>query len=69
MQKGRGDPKLLLLAAKAALNRKDYNQAEGYARLAEKNAGTFSFPVWSDSPAKVLEQVELPRSSPRRRSR
>jgi type II secretory pathway component GspD/PulD (secretin) len=54
----RTDPKALLTAARVALGRKDYDRAEQFAKLSEKNAGAFTFPFWADSPAKVLKDVQ-----------
>src|SRR5262249_38282302 len=54
----RTDPKALLTAARVALGRKDYDRAEMFAHMSEKNAGAFTFPFWADSPAKVLKDVQ-----------
>jgi type II secretory pathway component GspD/PulD (secretin)/tetratricopeptide (TPR) repeat protein len=54
----RTDPKALLTAARVALGRKDYDRAEQFARLSEKNSGPFTFPFWGDSPSRVLRDVQ-----------
>jgi type II secretory pathway component GspD/PulD (secretin) len=54
----RTDPKALLTAARVAVGRKDYDRAEQFARLSEKNSGPFTFPFWGDSPARVLKDVQ-----------
>jgi type II secretory pathway component GspD/PulD (secretin)/tetratricopeptide (TPR) repeat protein len=64
VQKARKEPKALLQAARSALARKDYAQAEQYARLADKNSSMFSFTPWGDSPAKVLREIEVARKQP-----
>src|SRR5207245_4704705 len=56
--KARSDPRALLQAARSALKRKDYNQAERFAKLADKTSSLFTFPVWSDSPSAVLKDVQ-----------
>jgi type II secretory pathway component GspD/PulD (secretin) len=53
----RTDPRALLTAARAALAHKEYSQAEKCARLSEKYASFFTFPVWGDTPAKALKDV------------
>jgi uncharacterized protein YdbL (DUF1318 family) len=63
IEKTRKDPRAMLKAARSALERKDYAQAEKCARVAEQSAGLFSFTSFSDSPAKVLKDIELARSS------
>jgi type II secretory pathway component GspD/PulD (secretin) len=58
IEKARKEPRALLQAARAALTRKDFAQAEKYAKLAEKNSSMFSFAPWGDNPGKVLREVE-----------
>ena len=70
----RTDPKALLKAARVALGRKDYDRAEQFAHLSEKNSGPFTFPFWADSPSKVLKDVQTsarhtPAALPPRRPR
>jgi type II secretory pathway component GspD/PulD (secretin) len=60
--KARNDPKALLLASRAALAHKDYDRAESYARLSEKAASVWTFPVWGDNPSKVLKEVQAARA-------
>src|SRR5262249_60937832 len=48
--KARTDPHALLTAARSALVRKDYNLAEKYARLADKNSSFFTFTTAIDPP-------------------
>jgi type II secretory pathway component GspD/PulD (secretin) len=62
LAKARTDPKALLLAARAALARKDYERAESYARLSEKASSVWTFPVWADNPSKVLKEVQAGRA-------
>jgi type II secretory pathway component GspD/PulD (secretin) len=61
LDKARRDPKTLLLAARAALQRGQYDRAEQYARSAEQKASAFSFMV-GDSPSKVLKEIETARA-------
>jgi type II secretory pathway component GspD/PulD (secretin)/tetratricopeptide (TPR) repeat protein len=63
VQKVRQDPKALLQAARAALSRRDVGRAEQYARLADKQSNFFSFPLWGDSPRKVLDDVQKMKAS------
>jgi type II secretory pathway component GspD/PulD (secretin)/tetratricopeptide (TPR) repeat protein len=58
----RTDPKALLTAARIALGRKEYDRAEQFARLSEKNSGPFTFPFWGDNPSRVLKDVQDLRS-------
>ncbi len=60
--KARNDPKALLMAARAALTRKDYDRAESYAHQSEKAASVWTFPVWADNPSKVLKDVQAARA-------
>ncbi|MFO0927924.1 MAG: hypothetical protein U0736_12930 [Gemmataceae bacterium] len=61
--KSRTDPQQLLLGARTSLARKDYARAEQYARQADRLKGFFTFPVWGDSPSKVLHDVETARKT------
>ncbi len=54
----RTDPKALLTAARVALGRKDYDHAEQFAKMSEKNSGPFTFPFWADNPSRVLKDVQ-----------
>jgi type II secretory pathway component GspD/PulD (secretin) len=55
------DPDLLLAEARKALERHDYDTAEALARESEK-AGYHAIFPWSDTPAKVLRDVQAARS-------
>jgi type II secretory pathway component GspD/PulD (secretin) len=58
----RTDAKTLLAAARVCLKRGDYDRAEAYAKMSEKESGTFTFPLWaSDTPAKALKDIEAAR--------
>src|SRR5262249_45062635 len=61
VKKARNDPKALLQAARAALARKDYDRAEKYARSADQKSGPFTFGVFSETPGKVLDEVQAAR--------
>ena len=61
IQRAKQNPQLLLKGSRAALARKDFVAAEKYARLAERQAGLFSFPIWGDSPAAALRDIEAAR--------
>ena len=54
----KSDPKALLTASRVALGRKDYDHAEQFAHMSEKNSGPFTFPFWGDSPSRVLKDVQ-----------
>jgi type II secretory pathway component GspD/PulD (secretin)/tetratricopeptide (TPR) repeat protein len=59
------DPKALLIAARAAMGRGDYDLAEKLAHQADKNTSMLSSmgnPFRSDTPAKVLKEVQVARS-------
>jgi type II secretory pathway component GspD/PulD (secretin) len=60
----RTDAKTLLAAARAAQGRKDYAAAEKYAKQADAAAGTFTFPLWADSPSKLLKELEVQKAKP-----
>ena len=59
----RSDPALLLKASRSALARKEFDSAEKYALLADKNSGFATFPVWGDTPAKALKDISVARKS------
>jgi type II secretory pathway component GspD/PulD (secretin) len=59
----RTDPRALLKAARAALARKEYALAERHARQADKLSGVLTFPMWGDTPAKVLRDVKAARAA------
>jgi type II secretory pathway component GspD/PulD (secretin) len=54
----RADAKTLLAAARAAQARKDYAAAEKYAKQSDAAAGTFTFALSTDSPSKLLKELE-----------
>ena len=60
---GRQDPKLLLTGARSALARKEFDQAEKFAKLADKNGSVFTFPAWGDSPAAALKDIAKARKT------
>jgi type II secretory pathway component GspD/PulD (secretin) len=61
LEKAHKDRKALLIAARTALGRGDYDQAEVYAHEAEQiNSSGMNMP-WSDSPAKVLKDIQAVR--------
>src|SRR5205085_2196752 len=60
----RADAKTLFAAARAAQGRKDYAAAEKYAKASDAAAGTFTFPIWSDSPTKLLKELETQKAKP-----
>ena len=58
----RNDAKALLAAARAALKRGDLDRADAYARLSDAKSGSITFSPWaSDSPSKVLKDIESTR--------
>jgi type II secretory pathway component GspD/PulD (secretin) len=58
------DAKSMLVAARAALARKDFDEAERLAHAADKATSVLKSMthVWSDSPSKVLKDVEKERA-------
>lgn len=60
--KAKSDPKCLLTAARAALERRDLDHAEQYAHLADKTGSGWSLTFWADSPSKVLKDVQEARA-------
>jgi type II secretory pathway component GspD/PulD (secretin) len=59
--RARTDPKALLSASRSALARRDFDNAERYAKMADRYAGLFTFPMWADSPAKALKDIKAAR--------
>jgi type II secretory pathway component GspD/PulD (secretin) len=73
LARARKEPRALLIAARAALQRKDFDHAEQYAHLAEQNSSALTFNPFGDTPAKVLKdtanarsQAGAPRTTPER---
>ncbi len=60
--KAKSDPKALLGAARAALERNDLDAAEKYAHLADSKSSGWSLAFWSDSPTKVMRDIETARA-------
>jgi type II secretory pathway component GspD/PulD (secretin) len=54
------DPKSLLAASRAALQKGDLDNADRLAQEAKRTASTFTFP-WGDNPDKVMKEVQLAR--------
>ncbi len=61
VNEARGNPKTLLQAGRAALQRKDFAQAEHYAELSSKISSSWSLNPFADSPAKVLKDIQAAR--------
>jgi tetratricopeptide (TPR) repeat protein len=61
LDKAHKDRKALLGAARAAMGRGDFDLAEMYVHEAEQVSSGLSMP-WSDSPAKVLKEIQTARS-------
>jgi type II secretory pathway component GspD/PulD (secretin) len=58
------DPKKLLEASRTCLKRGDLDEAERLAQAAEKNRSFWSsMQIWSDSPSKVLKDVQAARAA------
>jgi type II secretory pathway component GspD/PulD (secretin) len=64
VHKARTDPKVLLGAARTALQRGDLNKAEELAHASEKADTSWNFHLWGDSPAAVLKEVAVARTKP-----
>jgi type II secretory pathway component GspD/PulD (secretin) len=62
-QKQRNDAKFLLSAARAALERNEFDRAEELAKAADKAGSVFTFPVWGDTPTKCYKDVQTARAS------
>jgi type II secretory pathway component GspD/PulD (secretin) len=59
----RTEPKVLLAASRAALQRGDLDRAEKLAKQAEEKSSYLTFPMWaSDSPSKVLKDIQAARA-------
>ena len=58
LAKARKDPKVMLTASRAALQRGELDKAEQYARAAEQTASSWTFAFCSDSPAKALKEIQ-----------
>jgi len=63
VSQGRQDPKLLLTAARSSLARKEFDQAEKFAKLADKAGSLLIFPVWGDTPASTLKEIAQARKA------
>src|SRR5262249_52958726 len=62
-QKDTNDPAALLLRAREALKRGDYDTAEALAKHAEKNRSFLSpLLIWNDTPTRVMDEVRLARA-------
>jgi general secretion pathway protein D len=59
----RADARALLKAARAALQRKDYDTAEKYARLSDKASSTWAMTLWGDTPLKVYNDIQAARGA------
>jgi type II secretory pathway component GspD/PulD (secretin) len=62
VHKARTDPKVMLSAARTALQRGDLNKAEELAHASEKADSSWNFHLWGDSPAAVLKDVAAARA-------
>ncbi len=66
VKSGRVDPKLLLTASRSSLARKEFDQAEKFAKSADKNSSLLTFPIWGDTPSSALKDIAQARiSAPR----
>ena len=63
LDKARKDPKTMLTASRAAMQRGELDKAEQYARAAEQTASSWTFTFSSDSPAKALKDIQGARAS------
>ncbi len=63
LDKARKDPRTMLLAARAALQRGELDHAEQFAHTAEQIGSTFTFPVWGDTPGKALKDIQTARAA------
>jgi type II secretory pathway component GspD/PulD (secretin) len=57
------DPKMILKMAREAMDHQDYDQAAKLARLADKESGIFTFATSSDSPSRVLREINTRRAA------
>ncbi len=55
------DAKVLLTLARAALQRNEFDRAESYAKLADKHSRFMQWTLTSDSPAKLLKDIDTAR--------
>src|SRR5262249_21661684 len=62
LDKARRDPKTLLSASRASLQRGSLDRAEQYARAADHQASPFTF-MMGDSPSKVLKDIQTARAN------
>ena len=60
---GQQDPKLLLAASRSALARKEFDQAEKFAKEADKAGSLLTFPVWGDTPSSALKEIAQARKA------
>jgi type II secretory pathway component GspD/PulD (secretin) len=58
----RKDPRVMLQAARSAMQQGDLDRATHYAQLSEKMASGFTFPFWGDTPAKALKDIQAARA-------
>jgi len=63
LDKARKEPKILLQAARTALQRGELDRAEQLAHAAEQTASSFTFAPWSDTPAKALKDIQTARAN------
>jgi type II secretory pathway component GspD/PulD (secretin) len=63
LDKARKDPKTMLTASRAAMQRGELDRAEQYARAAEQTASSWTFAFSSDSPAKALKEIQGARAA------
>ncbi|HEY7153019.1 MAG TPA: hypothetical protein VH575_03570, partial [Gemmataceae bacterium] len=63
------DPKVMLLASRAALQRGELDRAEQYAHEADKLASTFTFAFFGDSPSKALKEIQAARGSDKKQDK
>src|SRR5262249_53756591 len=62
LDKARRDPKTLLSASRASLQRGSLDRAEQYARAADHQPSPFTF-MMGDSPSKVLKDIQTARAN------
>jgi type II secretory pathway component GspD/PulD (secretin) len=60
IERVRRDAKRMLAASRVALQHRNFDRAEQYARVADKLASPFTF-VMGDTPAKVLKEIQTER--------
>jgi hypothetical protein len=58
LQKIKQDPKALLGLARKKFTNKEFDRAEALAKAAEKSAYTWTFALSSDSPSKLLKEIQ-----------